>query len=69
MISLQLRGRMQIAEPRKYCFVRVIVFLWRVFSLIFVSHGLEIRFNSLHSYDCESLKQKILPLMFSTHPL
>ena len=24
--SLQLRGRRQIAEPRKYCFVRVIVF-------------------------------------------
>ena len=24
--SLQLRGRRQIAEPRKYCLVRVIVF-------------------------------------------
>ena len=47
VISLQLRGRRQIAEPRKYCLVRVIVFLWRVFSLIFVSHGLGIRFNSL----------------------
>ena len=48
MISLQLRGRRQIAEPRKYCLVREIVFLWRVFSLIFfVSHGLGIRFNSL----------------------
>ena len=32
---LQLWGRRQIAEPRKYCLVRVIVFLWRVFSLIF----------------------------------
>ena len=31
--SLQLRGRRQIAEPRKYCLVRVIVFLWRGFSL------------------------------------
>ena len=31
--SLQLRGCRQIAEPRKYCLVRVIVFLWRVFSL------------------------------------
>ena len=31
LISLQLRGRRQIAEPRKYCLVRVIVFLWRVF--------------------------------------
>ena len=47
VISLQLRGRRQIAEPRKYCLVHVIVFLWRVFSLIFVSHGLGIQFNSL----------------------
>ena len=47
MISLQLRGRRQIAEPRKYCLVCVIVFIWRVFSLIFVSHGLGILFNSL----------------------
>ena len=31
--SLQLRGRRQIAKPRKYYLVRVIVFLWRVFSL------------------------------------
>ena len=31
--SLQLCGRRQIVEPRKYCLVRVIVFLWRVFSL------------------------------------
>ena len=51
MISLQLRGRRQIAEPRKYCLVREIVFLWRVFSLIFVSHGLGIRFNSLQNRD------------------
>ena len=36
VISLQLRGRRQIAEPRKYCLVCVIVFLWRVFSLIFL---------------------------------
>ena len=31
VISLQLRGRRQITEPRKYCLVCVIVFLWRVF--------------------------------------
>ena len=31
--SLQLRGRRQIAKPRKYCLVRVIVFSLRVFSL------------------------------------
>ena len=47
VISLQLRGRRQTAEPRKYCLVRVIVFLWRVFFSIFVSHKLGIRFNSL----------------------
>ena len=52
--SLQLRGRKQIVEPRKYCFVRVIVFfLACVFSflfyfiLFFVSHRLGIRVNSL----------------------
>ena len=33
--SLQLRGRRQIAKPLKYYLVRVIVFLWRVFSLFF----------------------------------
>ena len=31
--SLQLCGRRQIAKPRKYCLMYVIVFLWRVFSL------------------------------------
>ena len=52
--SLQLRGRRQIAESRKYYLVRVIVFLWHVFSLnfffffLFVSHRLGIRVNSLH---------------------
>ena len=29
--SLQLRGRRQIAEPRKYCLVRVIVFFGMCF--------------------------------------
>ena len=47
MKSLQLRRHRQIAEPRKYCLVRVIVFHWRVFSLFFVSHRLGIRVNSL----------------------
>ena len=36
VISLQLRGRRHIVEPRKYCLVRVIVFLWRVFFLYFL---------------------------------
>ena len=46
--SLQLRGRRQIAEPRKYCLVRVIIFsLTCVFSICFVSHRLEFWLNSL----------------------
>ena len=47
--SLQFRGHRQIAEPRKYCLVCVIVFLWRVFSLFFFSHRLGIQVNSLHA--------------------
>ena len=52
--SLQLRGHLQIAEPRKYCLVRV-NFLFFIFFLlacvfsIFVSHKLGIRSNSLQS--------------------
>ena len=45
--SLQLRGRRQIAKPRKYCLVRVIVSLACVFSICFVSHRLEFWLNSL----------------------
>ena len=41
VISLQLRGRRQIAEPRKYCLVRVIVFPCRVFSLFLFLIGWE----------------------------
>ena len=56
--SLQLRGRRQIAEPRKYCLVRVIVFsLACVFSICFVSHRLGFWLNSLqesHVEDKES---------------
>ena len=33
--SLQLRGRRQIAEPRKYCLVRVIVFFGVCFLYFF----------------------------------
>ena len=32
-ILTTIRGRRQIAEPRKYCLVRMIIFLWRVFFL------------------------------------
>ena len=47
--SLQLRGCRQIAEPRKYCLVRVIVFfsLACIFSICFVSHRLGFWLNSL----------------------
>ena len=41
MKSLQLRGRRQIAKPRKYCLVRVIVFLWRVFFFFLFLTGWE----------------------------
>ena len=33
--SVQLRGRRQIAEPRKYCLVRVIVFFGVCFLYLF----------------------------------
>ena len=46
--SLQLNGRRQIAEPRKYCLVRVIIFFGVCFSLFFISYRLGIQFNSLH---------------------
>ena len=46
--SLQLCGRRQIAEPRKYCLVRVIVFFWRVFSLFLFLTGWQFQVNSLH---------------------
>ena len=46
--SLQLRGHRQIAEPRKYCLVHVIVFFGVCFFYFFVSHRLGIRVNSLH---------------------
>ena len=38
--SLQLRGRRQIAEPRKYCLVRVIIMFFSltcVFSILFLT--------------------------------
>ena len=46
--SLQLSGRRQIAEPRKYCLVRVIVFFLRVFSLfVLFLTGWDFWLNSL----------------------
>ena len=51
--SMQLRERRQIAKPRKYCLVCVIVFLWHCslffffFFLFCFSHKLGIRVNSL----------------------
>ena len=36
MKSLQLRERRQIAEPRKYCLVRVIFFLWSLLFLFLI---------------------------------
>ena len=46
--SLQLRGHRQIAKPRKYCLVHVIIFsLACVFFFFFFFHRLGIRVNSL----------------------
>ena len=52
MKSLQLRGCRQIAEPRKYCLVRVIIFFNVCFFYFFVFHGLRIRVNSPHFQSC-----------------
>ena len=47
--SLQLCRRGQIAESHKYCLMRVIVFLWHMFSLIFCfSQVGNLRLISLH---------------------
>ena len=40
--SLQLRGRRQIAEPRKYCLMRVIVFFDVCFLYLFCFSQAEI---------------------------
>ena len=48
--SLQLCGRRQIAEPRKYCLVRVIILFGVCFLYFFVSHRLGFRLNSLQIY-------------------
>ena len=47
--SLQFHRCRQIVEPRKYCFVYVIVFFGVCFLyFFFVSHRLGIQVNSLH---------------------
>ena len=59
--SLQLCGRRQIAEPRKYYLVLVIVFLWRVFSLFLFLTCWKFRVNSLQSSN-HKLEQNWAPL-------
>ena len=50
--SLQFRGHRQIAESRKFCLVRVIIFLWRVFFLfVLFLTGWEFWLNSLQEGD------------------
>ena len=56
--SLQLRGHRQIAEPRKYFLVRVIVFFGVCFLYFFVSHKLEFCLNSLH----DAMTKKLIDL-------
>ena len=56
--SLQLHGRSQIAESRKYCLVRMIVFLWHVFSLfvLFLIVGILVKYPTINSLACFSEK-------------
>ena len=48
VISLQLRGHRQIAEPRKYCLMRDFFFFGVCFLYFFVSHrlGIQLKFPS-----------------------
>ena len=53
--SLQLRRRRQIVEPRKYCLVSVIIFLWCVFFYFLFLTSWEfgqIPYTSLLILDC-----------------
>ena len=63
--SLQLRERRQIVELRKYCLIRVIIFLWRMFSLFCFSQVWEFRVNSLHlSAALDSFDNLFLSLLY-----
>ena len=55
--SLQLRGHRQIAEPRKYCLVHMIVFLWHVFSLFLFLTGWEFGEIPYRKYTREVCKE------------
>ena len=52
--SLQLRGRRQIAEPRKYCLVRVIVFfdVYFLYLFCFSQVGILVKFPTLLPTPC-----------------
>ena len=56
--SLQFCGHRQIVEPRKYCLVHVIIFLWRVFSLFYFSQVWEfqVKFPTPNSLSAEVFK-------------
>ena len=49
MKFLQFRGRRQIAEPRKYCLVHIIVFFGLCFLYFLFLTGWEFWVNSLHN--------------------
>ena len=53
---MQLRGRRQIAEPRKYCLVRVIVFFDVCFLYLFCFSqvGILVKFPTVTSIDTKS---------------
>ena len=64
--SLQLRGRRQIAEPRKYCLVRVIIFFNVCFFYLFCFSQVGIlRLNSLHDEEVENLREGLVAIRFS----
>ena len=54
--SLQLRGRRQIAEPRKYCLVRVIIFFGVCFLYLFC-------FSQVGNFDLNSLQVVSEPMV------
>ena len=63
MKSLQLYERRQIAEPRKYCLVRVIFFLWSLLFLFLIGweFGL-IPYTSNEVYEKQNSSSVLTPI-------
>ena len=67
--SLQLRGRRQIVEPRKYCLVRVIVFFDVCFLYLFYFSQVEIlvKFPTTRTRPNEEPKRRLLQQCLNNH--